>query len=65
MTSIYARPQVGPAVHVKRETEMGRYLNCNLSTCMWVERYLQYTQDRELVSYSNLKRDFLTQNLYK
>ena len=63
--SMYARPQVGPTVHVMREAECGRYLANNLNTCMWVERYLQYTDDRELVAYANLKKDFLTQNLYK
>ena len=64
MISTYSRPQVGPAVHVMRESETGRYLSSNLSTGMWVERYLQYCQDRELISYINLKRDILDKNLY-
>ena len=65
MTSIYARPQVGPIVHVTREAECGRYLANNLNTAMWVERFLQYLDDRELVSYENLKKDFLMKNLYE
>lgn len=65
MVSTYARPQVGPAVHVMREAETGRYLANNLPTAMWIERFLIYTQDRELVSYAHLKRDILTHNLYK
>lgn len=64
ITSIYARPQVGPLVHVRREGEVGRYLNSNLPTLMWLERLLQRDDDRELHVYQDMKREFLYRDLY-
>ena len=64
MTSVFARPQVGPLVHVRRECDLSRYLNSNLASLMWIERLLQYYDDRELNIYREMKRDFLLRNIY-
>ena len=64
MTSVFARPQVGSLVHVRRECDLSRYLNGNLASLMWVERLLQCCDDREQRIYREMKRDFLLHNIY-
>ena len=64
MASIYSRPQVGSRVHILRECQVGRYLSSNLCTLMWCERFLQYTDDREMVHYNTVKKLLQDKNIY-
>ena len=62
--SMYCRPQVSARVHIMREAEVGRYQNNNLVTLMWCERFLQFTNDREQITYDRLRAQVLEKKLY-
>ena len=62
--SVYSRPYPCDRLHLRRETEFGRYTAANLLSAQWASRMLQSHRQELLPTYNLIKEMYLLYDIY-
>ena len=62
--SAYTRPQPNDRLHLRRETEFGRFISSNLMSGQWADKMLNQNPAAVSETYNHIKDTFLLTNIY-